>query len=141
MRFRSLLVFLSFTLSLVIVGDSAAQESNGPTDTATLKEVVGNRLKIGVGVGEQILAPENCMKPQCIHPAEDRWNFAAPDRFVAFASQNNLEGVGHCLVWAKDDRTDKWMKSGKDGNAVSRAELLARIEGHVATGVPSETDP
>ena len=157
MRFRSLLVILSFTLSLVVVGASVAQESIGPTDTATLKEVVGNRFKIGVGVSEriltdpkcsdlireqfQILTPENCMKPQGIHPEEDRWNFAAPDRFVAFASQNNLEVVGHCLVWAKDDRTDEWMKTGKDGNAVSRDELLARIEDHVATVVPSETDP
>lgn len=151
MRFRSLLVILSFTLSLFVVGSSVAQESIGPTDTATLKEVVGNRFKIGVGVSKriltdpkcsdlireqfQILTPENCMKPQGIHPEEDRWNFAAPDRFVTFAKQNNLEVVGHCLVWAKDDRTDEWMKNGKDGNAVSRDELLARIEDHVATVV------
>ncbi len=151
MRFRSLLVLLSFTLSLNVVRGSVAQESNGPTATATLKEVVGNRFKIGVGVSErilsdtkctelireqfQILTPENCMKPQGIHPAEDRWDFDAPDRFVEFAKQNNLEVVGHCLVWAKDDRTDEWMKNDKDGNAVSREELLARIEDHVATVV------
>ncbi|MCO8122418.1 endo-1,4-beta-xylanase [Stieleria sp. TO1_6] len=146
-----MLVLLSFTPFLVVAGASVAQESSGPTDTAALKEVVGNRFKIGVGVSEQILSdpkcsdlireqfqiltPENCMKPQGIHPEEDRWNFAAPDRFVAFAKQNNLEVVGHCLVWAKDDRTDEWMKNGKDGNAVSRDELLARIEDHVATVV------
>jgi endo-1,4-beta-xylanase len=75
------------------------------------------------------------MKPQGIYPAEDCWNFDAPDRFVEFAKKNDLKVVGHCLVWAKGDGTDEWMKQGKDGQAVSRDELLARIEDHVATVV------
>ena len=33
---------------------------------------------------------------------------------------NKLEVVGHCLVWAKDDRTDEWMKR-EDGGPVSRS--------------------
>ena len=99
-----------------------------------MKEAAGDRFKIGVGIGQrvleqpedaalirqhfQILTPENCMKPQSIHPAEDRWNFEAADRFVEFARANKLEVVGHCLVWAKDDRTDEWM-TREDGKPVS----------------------
>jgi GH35 family endo-1,4-beta-xylanase len=116
-----------------------------------LKEIVGNRFKIGVGVSHrvltdpacaelickhfQILTPENCMKPQGIHPAEDEWNFDDSDQFVAFAKQNELELVGHCLVWAKDDRTDDWMKVEESGEPVSKERLLQRIEEHVTTVV------
>ena len=114
----------------------------------SLKDAVGARFKIGVGVGHhvlnnpqnaelirkhfQILTPENCMKPQGIHPEEDRWDFAATDSFFDFARKNKLEVVGHCLVWAKDDRTDKWMME-EDGQPISREKLLRRIESHITT--------
>jgi GH35 family endo-1,4-beta-xylanase len=120
-----------------------------------LKDAAGSRFKIGVGVGHhvlrnpddaalirqhfQILTPENCMKPQGIHPAEDRWNFENVDRFANFARENQLELVGHCLVWAKDDRTDAWMM--KDGDQpVSKEVLLQRIEDHVRTVVTRYAD-
>ena len=120
------------------------------SDRRSLKEAVGDRFKIGVGVGHQvlkqpedaalirqhfqILTPENCMKPQSIHPKEDQWNFQASDQFAQFARANQLEVVGHCLVWAKDDRTDEWMKQ-ENGEPVSRETLLRRIETHIDTVV------
>jgi GH35 family endo-1,4-beta-xylanase/lysophospholipase L1-like esterase len=125
------------------------------TDVRSLKEAVGDRFKIGVGVGHlvlrnpddaalirqhfQILTPENCMKPQSIHPAEDEWRFEAADRFVEFARSNQLQVVGHCLVWAKDDRTDEWMKL-EDGEPVSRETLLRRLETHIDTVVGRYAD-
>lgn len=151
MRFQSLLAVSLLVLTFDLASRSFGQEPNPSTSAVSLKDAVADRFKIGVGVSERILSdpncselirnqfeiltPENCMKPQGIHPAEDRWNFDAPDRFVAFAKKYDLEVVGHCLVWAKDDRTDEWMKQGKDGQVVSRDELLARIEEHVATVV------
>ena len=87
----------------------------------------------------QIITPENCMKPQSIHPAEDTWNFEDTDRFVDFARANDLEVVGHCLVWAKDDRTDEWMMR-EDGKPVSRETLLRRIETHIDTVVGRYAD-
>ena len=120
-----------------------------------MKEAVGDRFKLGVGVSHvvvqnpedaalirqhfQILTPENCMKPQSIHPAEDEWNFEAADRFVDFARANQLEVVGHCLVWAKDDRTDQWMMQ-ENGKPVSRETLLRRIETHINTVVERYAD-
>lgn len=122
---------------------------------ASLKKAVGARFKIGVGVGHrvlsnsedtkliqrhfQILTPENCMKPQGIHPGETDWRFAESDAFANFARQNDLEMVGHCLVWAKDDRTDAWMMS-ENGNPVSCEKLLERIEHHVETVVSRYAD-
>jgi GH35 family endo-1,4-beta-xylanase len=120
-----------------------------------LKEAVGDRFKIGLGVSHlvvedpedaalirqhfQILTPENCMKPQNIHPAENEWNFEATDRFVQFARDNKLEVVGHCLVWAKDDRTDRWMMQ-ENGKPVSRETLLRRIETHINTVIERYAD-
>lgn len=136
---------------------TSPQPAPGPVAQTrrSLKEAVGTRFKMGVGVGNrvlndpqdvaliqehfQILTPENCMKPQGIHPAEQRWEFAATDNFASFARQHKLEMVGHCLVWAKDDRTDEWMKLEHD-QPVSRETLLKRIESHVSTVVRRYAD-
>lgn len=149
-KLNSTFVLLLF-IAISRPGISSGQESLASRQDLSLKDVVGDRFKIGVGVGErilsdpasadlickhfQILTPENCMKPQGIHPSEDQWNFDASDRFVDFAKQNKLELVGHCLVWAKDDRTDDWMKVQENGEPVSQAKLLQRINDHVKTVV------
>lgn len=137
-------------------GDKEPDDPARPeTDRRSLKEAAGDRFKIGVGIGQRmlerpedvalirqhfrILTPENCMKPQSIHPAEGRWNFEAADRFAEFARANRLEIVGHCLVWAKDDRTDEWM-TRENGGPVSRETLLRRIETHIETVVGRYAD-
>ena len=141
----------SVTPNLCLADDPAKLAA----DTRSLKEAAGGRFEIGVGVGQpgldrpddaalirrhfQILTPENCMKPQSIHPAEARWDFEAADRFIAFARANKLDVVGHCLVWAKDDRTDEWMKR-EDGAPVSRETMLRRIRTHVETVVERYAD-
>ena len=125
------------------------------SDNRSLKAAAGSRFKMGVGVNRrvvqdaddaelirkhfQILTPENCMKPQGIHPEEDRWNFGPTDAFADFVRRHDLEMVGHCLVWAKDDRTDPWMMK-EDGKPVSRQKLLQRIETHVQTVVGRYAD-
>jgi len=153
-------LLVAVVLGLALISDiNASSQKRGSLpsqpDLRSLKEAVGDRFKIGVGVGFyvlrntedvalirqhfQILTPENCMKPQAIHPAEDKWNFRATDRFVDFARSNQLEVVGHCLVWAKDDRTDEWMMQ-ENGQPVSRETLLKRIEAHVNTVVERYAD-
>jgi GH35 family endo-1,4-beta-xylanase len=142
---------MAFSLASLMTSHASAEQP----DHRSLKEVVGNRFQLGVGVSQrtlqspkdvalikqhfEILTPENCMKPQGIHPAEERWHFETADRFADFARANNLGIVGHCLVWAKDDRTDSWMKL-EHGEPVSRATLLRRIEHHIATVVPRYAD-
>ena len=34
------------------------------------------------------IVPENCMKPQPIHPEENRYNWEDADKFVAFGEKN-----------------------------------------------------
>jgi len=76
------------------------------------------------------VTPENCMKPAALRPTEQAWNFGQADRFVEFAGAQDLKVVGHCLVWAKDDRTPAWFY--QDGAApASKAVLLARMKAYV----------
>lgn len=130
--------------------------SDRQPDLRSLKAAVADRYKIGVGVDLdvlqnpedvalirrhfQILTPENCMKPQALHPAENVWRFEQADAFANFARSHGLELVGHCLVWAKDDRTDRWMMEEPDGRPVTRETLLRRIETHVRTVVERYAD-
>ncbi len=153
-------VVLSLVLVLVaVIGfaetPSESDSSESQADQRSLKAAVGDRFQLGVGVGYavlddpvnaalirkhfEILTPENCMKPQSLHPAEDRWDFQAADRIADFARENQLELVGHCLVWAKDDRTDAWMME-ENGQPVSRDVLLHRIEEHIRTVVERYAD-
>ncbi len=80
------------------------------------------------------VTPENCMKPAALRRTEQAWDFEQADRFVAFANAKDLKVVGHCLVWAKDDRTPAWFY--QDGAAPATKEvLLARMKTHIETVV------
>lgn len=101
---------------------------------------------IGVGISDRIasrpadwpllkahfthLTPENCMKPDPIQREQGRWAWEIPDSFVSFALSNDLKIVGHCLVWAKDDRTPPWFVTDEDQPA-SREQLLQRMKSHI----------
>ncbi len=116
----------------------------------SLREAAADHFLIGVGISDkiaddkashgllkqqfQIVTPENCMKPAAVRPSEDRFEFEQPDRFVDFASENQLQIVGHCLIWAKDDRTPPWFYL--DGDDLASSELvLERVREHVSTVV------
>lgn len=103
---------------------------------------------VGVGVSDRIpnqaqdwpllthhfgvVTPENCMKPAHVQAAESTWDFKLADAFVAFSQQQQLDVVGHCLVWAKDDRTPAWFF--RDGERTASAELLLkRMQLHIET--------
>ena len=46
-----------------------------------------------------IITPENCMKPQPIHPSEDKYNFVTSDAMVEWCQKNGLKVWGHTLAW------------------------------------------
>jgi endo-1,4-beta-xylanase len=78
------------------------------------------------------VTPENCLKPDAVQPAPGQFRFNQSDAFVDFAFSNHLQIVGHCLVWAKDDRTPVWFY--RDVTNKAGAELLeARMKTHIQT--------
>ena len=79
------------------------------------------------------ITPENCMKPAFIQPKEDIFTFEEADKMMAFAEQNNLEVVGHTLVWK--NATPSWFFLDDKGNKVSREVLIQRLKKHIRTVV------
>jgi endo-1,4-beta-xylanase len=113
-----------------------------------LREAAKGLFTMGVGVHDRIperpadwplllaqfssVTPENCLKPDPVQAIEGKFNFTRADAFVDFARSRNLDVVGHCLVWAKDDRTPPWFF--RDGtNSAGREVLLARMKTHIET--------
>ncbi len=109
----------------------------------SLRQAAERLFPIGAGVSDRvperpedwpllteqfsIITPENCLKPAAVQAAEGRFRFTQPDAFVDFATRQRLQVVGHCLVWAKDDRTPPWFF--RDGtNSASGSLLLERID-------------
>jgi endo-1,4-beta-xylanase len=148
-------------LALVAAGDAGsghaseevAADARAPR---TLKAAAGPHFAVGVGVSVRIVdrpddqalltsqfgwvTPENCMKVQSVQPVEGEFRFADSDRFVEFAAAHRLNVVGHCLVWAKDDRTPAWFfrdgDGDRDGDGAADADLLlARMKTHIDTVV------
>jgi hypothetical protein len=108
----------------------------------SLKGAACGRFEMGVGLSDRIaerpgdwalltnqfstITPENSLKPDPVQAAEGQFRFTQPDAFVNFATAHGLKVVGHCLVWAKDDRAPAWFY--RDGtNVAGRALLLARM--------------
>lgn len=147
---KMILIAIS-TLCGVLAGLTAQPAPKDiPANTnSSLREAAGELL-IGVGLNDRIperpmdwplllsqfssVTPENCMKPDPVHRSEGQFRFELADAFVDFATSNNLHVVGHCLVWAKDDRTPPWFYL--DGTNVASADLLlARMKTHIDTVV------
>ena len=126
----------------IVVDQDAVTNTNG----LSLKEASKGLFKIGVGVNVRSLkdrksldlmrqqfdfvTPENCMKFANVQKREGEFSFVESDRFVNLARANGLNVVGHCLVWAKDDRTPEWFFE-ENGGPVSRDTLLNRMKDHM----------
>ena len=72
------------------------------------------------------VTPENCMKPEPIHPEEDRWQFDRADALVEWAVRNKLSIHGHTLVWHA--QTPDWFF--RDGD---KATVTQRMKDHIHT--------
>ena len=116
-----------------------------PTPTIGLKDAYAGKFLIGtagdvprgysaaelanIKANYNVLTPENNMKPQPIHPAEDRYNFAAPDALVQWCSDNNIKVWGHNLAWHA--QTAPWFFQGTNGEPVTRELAMERLSNHI----------
>jgi endo-1,4-beta-xylanase len=136
-------IALSFVL-LAVCLPVAAQDK-------ALKAVFKNDFRIGAALnrrqifeedtrGARIVSthfnsitPENVLKWALVHPQPDRYDFAAPDRFVEFGEKRGMFIVGHTLVW--HNQTPRWVFEDGKGNVVNRETLLKRMRDHIFTVV------
>lgn len=77
------------------------------------------------------IVAENCMKMVSIQPQEGVFTFDDADAFIQFGEDNNMEIIGHTLVW--HSQAPSWMFVDENGNDVSREVLIERMRTHVQT--------
>ena len=108
----------------MVIGVALNQRQSDGIDTAAVDIVTKQFNQI---------SPENLLKFQPVHPSEDRYVFEAQDRYVQFGVDRRMQVIGHTLVW--HSQTSAWVFQGKDGAAVDRDTLLARMRDHIRTVV------
>lgn len=140
-----LVIRLVLFISVVVGGSVSAYAQQG------LKDVLGRYFYIGTSLnqwqsdGQDAAASavvrqhfnsavaENCMKAECLQPAEGIFDFRTADKFVSYCEENGLTVFGHCLVW--HSQAPDWMFFDGHGNLVSSEKLADRIKKHVKTVV------
>jgi endo-1,4-beta-xylanase len=81
-----------------------------------------------------VITPENCMKPQPIHPSENTYNWTTADALVKWCEDNKIKVYGHTLCW--HSQTGPWFfQPGADGNQVTRELGMERLKNHILTVV------
>ena len=79
------------------------------------------------------LVPENCMKPEEIHPKKDLYDWRDADALVELAQKNGQVLTGHCLIW--HSQVPYWFFKDDLGQMVTRDELIARMKDHITNVV------
>jgi len=114
---RNYLLVIGVAVSLVYGGCSGSKKVSSSTGEPSLKEAFKNDFTIGAALNAtqieekepnaavlvpaqfNTITPENIMKCEIIHPEWDRYNFDLADKIVEYGKKNNMQLVGHTLIW------------------------------------------
>jgi len=101
---------INFFLIMAVAVSAYSQDNSNTTPQKTLKEAYAGKFLIGaandlssiseaesvnIKMQYDIITPENCMKPQPIHPTEENYNFVTTDAMVEWCQKNGLKVWGH----------------------------------------------
>lgn len=121
----------------------AAQPEKGIKDYTAKYFVLGTALNTDHIIGADVegvnatklhfnaISPENCLKPEEVHPYPGVYEWTIPDAYVEFGLENNMFIHGHTLVW--HSQCPDWFFYDDNGEMVSYDVLKARLEEHIAT--------
>lgn len=126
--------------------------SQEATDTTpALKDFTGKYFHLGAAINtDQIIgadvegvatlehhfasiSPENCLKPEEVHPYENVYEWTIPDAYVELGERNHMFIHGHTLVW--HSQCPDWFFFDQNGDTASYDLLKQRLEQHIATVV------
>lgn len=79
------------------------------------------------------ISPDNCMKPESLHPGPDVWNFGPADAYCEFGREHGMFVLGHTLCW--HNQTPEFFWTRPDGTPKSRAELVETLRSYIETVV------
>lgn len=140
---RSTFIGLLVVVAMMCPGVLLAQDKM-PSADGGLKSVYGKLFAVGAAIpgaslkDEEIallakhfttVTPENCMKPQPIHPEEGRYDFAEGDALVKMAQGKGLAVNGHTLLWHEQCPAWFFVDNGKPAG---RELVLKRMREHIA---------
>jgi len=142
--------FIQFVLFIVLVfAPVPCLFADEPLQDDSLHDAFAERFVVGVGlngnlredytdrerelIGRQfaIVTPANCMKMEHIWREPNQYRWEEADAFVEYASANDLQVCGHCLIWAKDDRTPLWVYEDDEGETLDRETMLRRMREYI----------
>ncbi|WP_234445880.1 endo-1,4-beta-xylanase [Carboxylicivirga marina] len=136
------IITTSFLSALFIITISCESQKG-----KTLSEAFSDDYTVGAALNVQLLqginkktdsivrkhynsiVAENCMKSMFIQPVEGEFAWVDADRFVDYGEKNNMEIVGHTLVWHA--MAPDWFFVDSVGNDVSRDVLIQRMKTHI----------
>ena len=122
-----------------------------PATQLTLKEAFKDQFLIGAALNEDqfterdsrgaalikaqfnTITPENVLKWESVHPGPTTFDFGPGDRYVAFGQANNMQIIGHTLIW--HHQTPDWVFQDERGKPLDRETLLSRMKEHIQTVV------
>jgi endo-1,4-beta-xylanase len=148
--------FVIFLLSILLLFVSVLSSCNPKTaeneDTPKgLKDYYADNFLIGAALFPELfddpvsaelikthfsaMTPENDMKWGSLHPILNKYRFERADKIVEFAQTNNIELIGHTLVWHSQLGQGVFAKEGStDPNELVDSDtLLRRIKDHIYT--------
>jgi endo-1,4-beta-xylanase len=114
----------------------------------SLAQTYSKRFKVGVAINGSVydqrdpaaaalvaaqfnrVTAENEMKWQSLEPQPGVLDFTNADAFVAYAEQHGMEIHGHTLVW--HHQVPQWVFENATGGQATRAQLLERLDRHMA---------
>ncbi len=136
------MIIRNLITSIVLIAATAVaangQVSAKPAPPKALKEAFAGKFLIGaandltsisdaeaanIKMHYDIITPENCMKPQPIHPTVDTYNFVTADAMVDWCQKNGLKVWGHTLAW--HSQSPQWFFQ-EDPNATAAARPAAQ---------------
>ncbi len=143
------LLALSLALMICLLACAGVGSAEIRQPMRTLREAAGSRLQIGVAVNTALLddarytgliaaqfnsvTAENAMKPSSMLRAPGQYDFTEADRFVNWARKNDIEVIGHTLVW--HSQSPSFLFQDDAGAPLSREKALANLREHITTVV------
>ncbi|WP_233008995.1 endo-1,4-beta-xylanase [Rheinheimera faecalis] len=129
-------------LSSLLIGSAYAQDQS-----SSLKQAYSKHFSIGTALSAtqiegkepgtldlvkqqfNAVTAENVMKWEIIEPVEGQFNFAAADAMIEYAEANNINVIGHVLLW--HEQTPAWVFQDAKGQPASKELVLSRLKNHI----------
>lgn len=102
-------------------------QENDQADTALKDASIISQTEAMFKAQYNVVTPENIMKPENISQTKDTYDYTLADKLIAWATANNIDVVGHTLVW--HSQSPAWLNKG---DAANRASAKANLESYIA---------